>query len=159
MCDKKIFLRKAEEEDSHFLFELRNDELVRKSSFKISPILWETHRNWLVRGINSENEHLYVLTDGIECYGQVRLSVSGEEADISYSIKNEARGRGLGKRMLKLAESVLQSERDIMFVGKVKKDNIASQKVFERLGYLREEKKEYYLYTKMIKGCLSIEKK
>ena len=51
--------------------------------------------------------------------------------------------------MLILGESVLRTEHDVIcFKAEVLYENAASKRVFEKLGYLREECELYVLFTK-----------
>ena len=84
--------------------------------------------------LSNLNEHAYILMDEDEAIGQVRLSVDGDEAEITYSIEEQYRYLGYGKIILQLVENVVASEMlDVKLVAKVKSDNVASQHIFEKL--------------------------
>lgn len=72
-----------------------------------------------------------------EPVGQIRITVSGDTAEISYSICVEKRCMGYAKEMVGLLQ--VQVQKDFpgvkKLIAKVKPDNIASQKVFLDTGY------------------------
>ena len=78
---------------------------------------------------------------GQEPTGQIRLSISGETAEIGYSVCALKRGKGHGTKILKLI--CVEVEKNIpevkRLIGKVKDENIASQKAFLDAGYCEEK--------------------
>lgn len=76
-----------------------------------------------------------------------RTGMSGAKAaEISYAIAERARGKGYASWMLAAAEKQLSEKgfcRELL--AEVKNDNIASQKVFQKLGY--EEQREDYGFS------------
>lgn len=70
--------------------------------------------------------------------GQARIKVHDDIAEISYSIIPEKQRLGHGSEILsKISDEILKEFPDVeKIVGKVKTDNIASQKAFEKAGYM-----------------------
>lgn len=70
--------------------------------------------------------------------GQARIKVQDDIAEISYSIIPEKQAMGRGSEILsKISNEVLKEFPDVeKIVGKVKTDNIASQKALEKVGYV-----------------------
>lgn len=143
-----LHLRPADAQDCRFLYELRNDPLVRAGSFHTEEIPYEQHQKWYEQKRKNENCRIYILEDAGAPVGQVRADRDerGESAEISYAIAERARGKGYASWMLAAAEKQLSEKgfcRELL--AEVKNDNIASQKVFQKLGY--EEQREDYGFS------------
>lgn len=138
------YLRAATEADMDLLFEWANEPLVRKNSFSTEKIPYEEHRKWFARILNDESCRQYIYVSGGEAAGQVRIMVNGEIAEISYSICAKKRGMGHGKLMLQLISELIIHDFPTVkrLIGKVKPDNIASQKAFMNAGF----EETYYTY-------------
>ena len=145
---RELRLRPADAQDCRFLYELRNDPLVRAGSFHTEEIPYEQHQKWYEQKRKNENCRIYILEDAGALVGQVRADRDewGESAEISYAIAERARGKGYASWMLAAAEEQLSEKgfcRELL--AEVKNDNIASQKVFRKLGY--EEQREDYGFS------------
>ena len=93
--------------------------------------------------------------DGLTPVGQGRLEASGETCRISYSIISERRGCGYGKILIKLLNNaaVKDFQECNSCFGEVLRENVASQKIFEELGFEAEEREKYFRYKKWIGYC------
>lgn len=152
MSMKEYVLRKATLEDTDFLFELRNDPTVREQSFQTDKIQYEDHKKWLDQKLKTNYVRIFILEYQNEKIGQVRVDIDEKKksGNISYAVKREWRRKGLGTWMLKSAEKMLDDIVLMELIGEVKRENIASQKVFRRLGY-DEKKTDYgYIYKKIL---------
>lgn len=151
MEPKTIYLREVNIDDAEMLYAWRNDETVRKSSFSEEIIEFPSHLAWLNRTLKSKDVLFYILVDDSKNVGQIRVNTDGKLGTISYSIDASFRNKGYGKKILELLEDkLIYSVYNIKKLqGLVKKENIASQKAFEKLGYVKEEK-ECIVYTKEI---------
>lgn len=141
---ENIYLRKATSEDMKMLFDWANDEDVRRNSFNSNKITWEEHKVWFERLMKDENQYQYILmVDNIPA-GQIRLNCVDGKAEIGYSIAPKYRGRGLGTKIIELAKEETEANiKEInMLVAKVKPENAASEKCFERCHFLN--KYNYY---------------
>ena len=149
---RDIFLRYAVQEDAEFLFKLVNDRECRENSLNQNKITLKEHMNWFREILYSRTQKQYILMVGNTPVGQGRLEARGESCRISYSILPEYRGYGYGKILIKLLNNAaikdFQGCRSCF--GEVIKGNIASQKIFEELGYITEEKVQYLRYNKQI---------
>ena len=68
--------------------------------------------------------------------GQVRFDKEDQAWAISYSVAPVLRGRGLGAKVLEMALSSLASEgHNGSIVARVKPANLASRRIFEKLGF------------------------
>ena len=131
------YLRCATGEDIDLLFEWVNDEEVRKVSFSTDMILYSEHKKWFFNLLKSENCKQYIYCVDDEPVGQVRITIDGNKAGISYSICAAKRGNGYCKRMLRLV--MLRIKEDFpqirTLVAQVKPENRVSSKIFLELGY------------------------
>lgn len=134
---KQYELRKATEGDKELLFQWANDKVVRENSFQSEEIGWNIHKDWFYKQLMQKDSNIYVYCENQEPIGQIRIKYRENSAEIHYSIAKEFRGQGHGERMLLLAEEKIRKERkEIHFLdAEVKKDNIASRKKLEHLGY------------------------
>ena len=141
---EKIRLRAAGQMDAEELFEWRNEEETRKNSFSSEPVQWENHLKWLEKKLSDKNCYFYILTDGSKDMGTIRLDVEPQtrQAAVSYNIKSSCRGKGLGGKILSLAEQKLKEQegeipKRIEFLSEsVKPENKASAKCFLKNGYM-----------------------
>ncbi len=131
MAEASLSIRRAALSDAATLFRWRNDPLTRKNSLSESELDWDSHMSWLEKTLAAPDRKLFVLAEGDEPVGTVRFDVEGEqEGRLSWTVAPEARGRGLGKQMVRLACSVIPGG----IRAEIKLDNVASQKIAEHAG-------------------------
>lgn len=132
-----VYLREVTERDKDLLFRWANDEEVRKKSFSSEKITYEEHCAWFDKMMHNEQILQWILQADEQSVGQIRLTLKGETAEVGYSICEERRGEGFGRLILRLAAQRVKGEfPDIKRItAKVKPDNLASLKAFERNGY------------------------
>jgi UDP-2,4-diacetamido-2,4,6-trideoxy-beta-L-altropyranose hydrolase len=131
-------IREAEAEDAEFLWQWRNDPLVRQNSFNSDPIPWAQHQSWYVNKLNSPGTLIYILDEDGEPVGQIRYErVSHELVQIaSISVRAEKRGRGYGKMILCRTVRLACEKLDVAkVVAVVKENNIASLHTFKAAGF------------------------
>lgn len=154
MVEKNTYLRQAVREDVERFFEWANEPAVRKNSFNTESIPWETHQQWFEKVLADDGVRMYVLMQKYLPMGQVRLSFEEGKWQISYSIASTYRGQGYGKIILQLAENELIRDGHVgeTLFAEVKTDNVASQRIFAKLGYQEVESKHSnaYVYVKVI---------
>lgn len=147
----ELELRRTTAEDCRFLFELRNDEAVRKNSFQTDEIPYVQHQNWFSKKIADENVLMYILELRKEKIGQVRVDIENHEGEISYALCEKARGKGFATWMLQSLEEKLRKEKRVKtLLAEVKAENTASRKIFLKLGYEEMETAFGYSYRKDI---------
>lgn len=141
------FLRKAESNlDILMLLEWANDKTVRSNSFSKEQISISDHFNWFNAKINNVGTFIYILTDLYKSYiGQIRVDKVDDFFEIDYSISKVYRGRGFGIKIVKL---LLRELGSVNYIAKVKKENLASQKVFNKLGFTSMEIDEILIFKK-----------
>lgn len=153
MNDLDVYLRPVTLDDAKLLFEWRNDKTARRNYFNSRLLAYEEHLAWLKRTLNDKKVLFFILEVEGQSVGQIRLTPEEDNLSISYSVDSKQRGKGYGAKLLALIEHKIvfcMGKQDL--IGEVKKDNIGSQKVFERLGYVREDKGDYINYKKTIGG-------
>lgn len=131
--DTELKLREAVAPDVTLLFNWANDEAVRNNSISQEPITWENHVNWFNSKLIDLNTKILILENDYVSIGQMRLVLQDGSWTINYSIDKSYRGKGYGKKIVLLS---LEKYPSAPFRAVVKKDNIASQKVFESLGFM-----------------------
>lgn len=133
----KGYLREAEESDVQLLFNWANEENVRRNSFHPKQIQYDEHLKWFHRLLISSSERIYIYVYDEEPTGQIRITMDGDVAEISYSIAIEKRCMGHAQMMLKLLEQRVQQDFPEIkrLTAKVKPSNVASLKVFQNLKY------------------------
>ena len=79
----------------------------------------------------------FILMKDDTAVGQVRLNIYNDEAEIGYSIASEARGCGYGNTIVKLIADLVKVQYPQInkLVAKVKPENSASIKIFEKQGF------------------------
>lgn len=137
--------RPVTEDDMMVIFEWANDPVTREMSFSSEPILLETHKKWFARVLSSPDVHLLII-EGQESgrwhpVGQVRFDADGE---ISIALAPKFRGRGLGKSLLRTGiEYVIDKLKTKRITAHIKRENLASIKIFERAGFRFHRRTQY----------------
>ncbi|GAA0782638.1 GNAT family N-acetyltransferase [Hathewaya limosa] len=145
------YLKQVEEEDCDLLFEWANNKEVRKNSFNNTEISYDEHIKWFKKMILSPNVFMYIMDNGSNSVGQVRIDVIENCATISYSIDKEFRGQKLGTLIIKLIEKKIEELYEIdEIIGYVKKDNEPSKKIFKNLGYIEKDLNNKMMYYKRL---------
>ena len=130
-------LRDVCEDDARLLWCWANDRSVRKVSFDSRPITWDSHLKWLLEKIKDGNSMMLIVQDHCNPVGQIRLNrVSEYDAEISFSISQEYRGRGAGSAALSLVIPIAQDKFGVKLLrGLVVNGNKASEKTFLKSGF------------------------
>jgi len=134
---KDLKLRSAKLFDKEKTYEWANDPLVRKFSFNNDPVSFENHLKWFMERLNSNHCAYYILEIEENAVGSIRFDIEKNTAKINYLIDPEFTGKGLGTRILKEGIDRLRSEKPSVRIiyGFVIKGNLASIKIFEKLGF------------------------
>ena len=144
---KTMELRFATTDDCRMVFEWRNQEEVYRYSFSPEPVTWEEHRIWFAGSLQNPFCDLLIAEyDGVPC-GVIRFDLTDDssQAEVSVYLATNFQGRGLGMQLLKAAEVWLHANRCITrLLAKVREENIASRKMFQRSGFALE-------YVQMVK--------
>ena len=164
--EKEIVLRKATMDDAKLLFRWKNDPATIANSITKRGVTMEEHMNWLEKVVDNPKRQLYILEINQIPVGQLRLDIDDFEkardttvvedikqvtaitAEISYGLASEHRGKGLGKVLLEQAELIAQVYGFDQLTAEVLPHNLASQKLFKKLGFVEEQKDNLYIYKK-----------
>jgi len=149
----KINLKKADFTDIEFLFYLRNIPEYYKYYTHPKPVQWEEHINWIMPillGVDRRDLYIIIVED-IKA-GQIRIDFSADMAEISISLVEHFRGKNIAPVALEKAIEKAKKEKEVKtFRAHVHQDNIASQKLFEKVGYQIEMQEGVWIkYVKTI---------
>jgi RimJ/RimL family protein N-acetyltransferase len=135
----KLKFRKAKANDVDLYFNWANDKDVRQNSFDDGQILYGNHLNWFKLKLTSEKTQLYIFEVLDKPVGQVRIDLVDGYWEIDYSVDACYRGLGVGKAMItQLIEKSFNLDLKLPLRAIVKSLNIASQRVFEQLGFSKK---------------------
>lgn len=138
-----LILRKATMDDCDLLYNWRNEKECRENSLNTDEIPYDTHCTWYARRLQDKDTLIYIAMMEEKCIGMVRLDIEITTAHINYSIDSNFRGQGMGRRLLEALETEPEvQQRVAKLCAVVKSTNMASQRCFERLGYLKVDDME-----------------
>jgi RimJ/RimL family protein N-acetyltransferase len=139
-----ITLRKATFYDWKFLLDWRNDIETRKNSHNMAIVEAENHKKWLNSVLSNENRQLFIALENNIPVGTVRADFdkSNNEYEISWTISPIFRGKGIGKKMVKLLSDKLQAK----IRAEIKKGNISSVKIAEFAGMTSKKEENGVLH-------------
>jgi RimJ/RimL family protein N-acetyltransferase len=125
--------------DEELLYGWANDLGTRSNAIQTQRIDWEAHRLWFARRLaNPDRCQMYIgeLSEDLPC-GQVRFERQDDGTwIIDYAVAPEFRGIGLGTALLESALGRLAMRQPgAIAAGYVKRNNTASRRVFEKLGF------------------------
>lgn len=126
--------RTIQEGDCLKIFEITNDDEVRKSSFNTEKIPLDNHKKWFANILNDDSVKFYVLEYADELIGQLRLDFDEEYPVISISLNKKYRGLGLSKVLLAKGLEVIDGK----VIAYIKKDNSRSISFFKSMGFKKD---------------------
>ncbi len=131
--------RPARAADAQLLLAWRNDAAVRAVSHTTHEVAPAEHAAWLARVLADPDRTLLVVERQSEPVGTVRLDREGDEATLSVTVAPQHRGRGVGVQAIRESTELELAARPELthVVALVKAENSASQRAFERAGYVR----------------------
>ena len=133
--DTEFTLRLARGEDAQDVFDLSNDDTVRRNSIHQEKIQWDDHLRWFTRMIDSKDSVFYVVEVSKVFVGYIRLEKERGEASlwtVTIHLCEKWRGKGLGMRVLRTVCANHQNER---LRALVRRDNASSFRAFLRCGF------------------------
>src|SRR5699024_8514425 len=100
LLNENLIIRKVELDDVKSIFDLSNQDSVRKYSINKEKISWDKHVNWFNAVIKSEAIIFFVITNITnDILGQVRFNLENNAATISISVDETIRGKGVATRI------------------------------------------------------------
>ena len=138
-----IAVRRANARDEDLLLRWANDPTTRTASFRPAPIEASAHHRWLADRLASPSTRLLIGSEGPVPVGQVRFERRPDGAvEIGISVAPEARGRGLGRALLRTGLEAARRDAALearSFVARIRVDNEVSARLFGGAGFsLRE---------------------
>ncbi|MCK4589150.1 MAG: GNAT family N-acetyltransferase [Nanoarchaeota archaeon] len=154
MNNKKIYFRFVEDEDLDDFYRWRNDEVTRKFSFNTEEIPFKDHIKWFKASIINPKRTIFMaINEKREKVGQIRFDRDGNGAEIDINIGSDCRGQGYGtKTIIKGCRIYFNNFEVDYFIAKVKKDNLASRRVFEKAGFKKYSEQSNYLEFRLYKN-------
>ena len=134
-----LHFRPGNKNDSETLLRWRNDPETRNNSISTDIVQAEEHRQWFEKSLNSKNRKIYIVEKSGEAVGTVRTDNDDKKVELSWTLAPEARGKGLGKEIVKEAVHRLSSS---LVWAKIKTQNTASRKVAEYAGFKQLTEKD-----------------
>lgn len=145
--------RKATMGDARLLYDWAMEPEVRANSLNPGSFSFADHVKWMEKKISDENCYLLIYTDENKNIGTCRLDIDENGiATIAYSVDKLFRGQGFGKKMVIDLEKFAMGKKNLQLKAVVKRENLASRKIFDSLGYLEKFKDEVLIYIKNIRG-------
>lgn len=134
-------IREANEGDINDIFAWRNDETSRLMSINSAKVSLQEHRAWFMSVVANPARKLYIGFDGLNKFGMVRFDLEHKtnKVDVSINLNPAFRGRGMGLALLSEAVKTYQVAEARVLVAKIKKENVASLKIFERCNFSRRQ--------------------
>lgn len=130
----QIGIREATLNDAVILFEWANNPETRQNSFNKHNIEWHNHINWLKKRLYTPSCKIYILLINEKPVGVVRFDIN-ETTIIGITVAPDHRGLGLGADFLKIACNTYWKSNGNDVLAYIKKENIASLRVFEKAGF------------------------
>lgn len=130
----KIEIRDATINDAKILFEWANDPNTRQNSFNPEPIEWNNHISWLRKKLIDPLTKIYIFYYHHTLIATVRFDTN-KNTIIGITVAPSHRGLGLGTKILKIATNNFWINSNNEIFAYIKKDNIASQHIFEKAGF------------------------
>ena len=125
-----VTLRPARAEDCDRIYDWRNDPLSRRMAIRRERIDYFDHRRWFARALRDPDRDLRIAeADGLPV-GAVRADRRPEGRVLSWMVAPEARGLGLGKRMLRAFVAELEGP----LQARIRPDNEASLRMARAAG-------------------------
>jgi predicted acetyltransferase len=154
----QIKINKATINDMLDIFELANDEVVRRNSFNQEKININDHKEWFIKKINDPNCLFLIFKNHEEQFiGSVRFDLDKyflpNNYIISIQISKNFRGKNIANPILKQSiEEFHKVFKDSIIIAKIKNDNIASIKIFKKNNFIviSENKQENYVSLQLI---------
>jgi UDP-2,4-diacetamido-2,4,6-trideoxy-beta-L-altropyranose hydrolase len=147
--DKNISLKKVFESDKDIIFKWQNIEEIRKYfNAPYSPTYLE-HTDWFIQRLKQLENPFWIILNGNSKIGSISLTYNNAENyyDLSWYVIPDKWGKGIGTSALKLA---LQKIRPFKVHAFVKKENLASHRSLQKLGFQVVDENNYILDTNFI---------
>lgn len=140
-----LIFRPARREDAAQLRRWRNDPLTRAASIHTAAVSESEHLQWLEALLADDKRQLLVAWRREQPVGCVRFDIGQHETEVSWTVAPEARGHGIGSRMVQQAVA----QRPEALMARVRLDNPASSRIAESAGLsLNETQDQVRIYRR-----------
>lgn len=143
--NENMTLRVAKPTDINDVYELSNENEVRKNSFNTEKIKFKDHEKWFKNKLDDLDNIFLIIKSGSDFLGQVRFDLEENNATVSISITKNFRELGLGRNILKRSIEYLKVNAPHIQIIKayIKENNPKSVMLFEKMGF--KNKKEFWM--------------
>jgi RimJ/RimL family protein N-acetyltransferase len=132
-------------DDAQRLFAWRDDPETRAASVHTGPLDWDLHVGWLERSLRRDDRVLLIGEIEGAALGVIRFDeVAPGEWEIGIMLDREARGRGVGGRLLRAGLARLGEERS--YLARVREENERSRRLFEGAGFVERGRGEGFVF-------------
>jgi len=146
---QKLFCRIAKLQDVNTFYTWTNDAQVRKNSLNGKKnISYNLHIKWFKKKILDRNCTLFIFSIKDIDIGQVRFDKKNKIVTISYSVSKRFRSKGFGKRIFRMAIKKYKPKNNYILVGKVRRSNLSSVKVFKSSGFTSKSESKIHFFKK-----------
>lgn len=144
----RLHLRLARSGDSSALLEWRNDPETVTNSISQHRVPVEEHERWLAGKLDDPGSRLWVVELDGHSIGSIRLDIRAAVGEVSIALAPEARGKGLGTRVLLTLQERLDGDLQVgALVARVRVGNERSRLAFLRAGFVEDEGGEPHLHV------------
>jgi len=126
------------------LWEWRNEETTRETSFNSDAVHYEDHEAWFSRKLIDPATRIFIVEDGSGVQvGYVRFDIEDDHAEISVSLDKTKRGKGYGPTSIREGSDHLMASGSVKkVVALVKSTNLGSLAAFQRAGFIIHKTKQ-----------------
>ena len=132
----KLNLRPVEKKDYGKILEWRNDPDVRINSLTQHIISIDEHIEYWTEFLKNRGNFAFIVVHGNEDIGILKLKyINKITYEIDIFLSKSSRNKGLGPQILKIAKKISVQKGIKQLIAKIKYDNEASKKAFEKGGF------------------------
>jgi RimJ/RimL family protein N-acetyltransferase len=144
-----IIIRQAIHDDSHDVWEWRNDPVTRMFSRSKNLISWSDHSTWFRAAFSDPRFKLYLGIHDSQKVGICWFKLSGSRAEVSINMNPSFRGQKLSAVFLNKSIETLRGEVGFVeIIASIYKSNHRSEKAFINAGFLIDGSDDDFTYYK-----------
>lgn len=131
-----LTLRPVKKKDYETILEWRNNPNVRRNSLTQHIISIDEHTEYWNNFLKNKTNFAFIAIHDSNDIGVLKLkNIDKVTYEIDIFLSKSYRNRGLGSQVLKIAKDVAFQNGVKKLVAKIKYDNEASKKAFEKVGF------------------------
>jgi len=145
-----MFIKEADIKDMMDIYKWKNDPLSLKMSKNKSKISINEHKNWFKNIVIDHNSKIYIGVTENNKIGVTRFELNKykNEANTSINLNPLMRGRNLSFDLLSKSMFLYLKKKKIRLVSSIKKENIASLKIFLKCGFIINNQDKIFHYLR-----------